>query len=335
MVAPQSIKLRVLLIEDSIEYALVVQHWLGLMQRFEVVHVGDGLTGAQFAEYGTWDLVISDIELPGMEGLDLIQLIKSANPWTPVMMITAHQKMEYAVKALNNRADALLFKPLERPVFEAKVLELVEQAQKKRKHAQKIVLAIGAHPDDVEIGCGGTLLRHKTEGDKVFILTATGGEVGGQKTLRIKESEQAAEILGGKLFMGDLQDTKVSEGYETISLIEKVLKEIQATHVYTHTPNDAHQDHRSVYRATVVAARSVPNLYCYQAPSTNIDFRPTMFVEVGPYMEGKISAIGAYQTQTAIRPYLQDELIIATARYWGRFSGYGMAEPMEVVRQKS
>jgi LmbE family N-acetylglucosaminyl deacetylase len=60
-----------------------------------------------------------------------------------------------------------------------------------------------------------------------------------------------------------------------------------------------------------------------------------MFVEVGPYMEGKISAIGAYQTQTAIRPYLQDELIIATARYWGRFSGYGMAEPMEVVRQKS
>ncbi|HRR08939.1 MAG: PIG-L family deacetylase [Bacteroidetes Order II. Incertae sedis bacterium] len=325
---------RVLLIEDSPEQAVLVKHWLEQWSGCEVVHASDGPSGAQFAQFGTWDLVVSDIELPGVIGLDLIKIIKGVNPWTPVLMITAHPKMEYAVTALQNRADGILFKPLDYGAFMEQVQKLVAEGQKKRREEQKTVLAIGAHPDDVEIGCGGTLLRHKAAGDRVVILTLTGGEFGGRKSLRVIESEKAASVLGAELFMGELRDTQVSEGPETISIIESTIRVIQPTHVYTHTPNDAHQDHRNCYRATIVAARGIPNLYCYQAPSTTIDFRPTMFIEVGRFMDGKIKAINAYHTQTAIRAYLKEDLIMATARYWGRFSGYGYSEPMEVVRQQ-
>lgn len=332
---PSLSSIRILLIEDSPEQALLVRHWLEKWGVGEVVHAPDGASGAQFAEYGTWDLVVSDIELPGILGLDLVQIVKSANPWTPVLLITGHPKMEYAVQAVYNRADAILFKPLDYGHFMEQVARLIAEGQQKRQNEQKTVLAIGAHPDDVEIGCGGALLRHNSEGDRVVILTLTGGEFGGRKSLRVVESENAARLIGAELFMGELRDTQVSEGPETIGLIESTIRAVNPTHIYTHTPNDAHQDHRNCYRATIVAARNVPNVYCYQAPSTTIDFRPTMFIEMGAFLEQKIQSIRAYGTQTAIRPYLKDDLITATARYWGRFSGYGMAEPMEVIRQKA
>ena len=89
------------------------------------------------------------------------------------------------------------------------------------------------------------------------------------------------------------------------------------------------------HRATVVASRAVPNFYCYQSPSTSIDFRPTRFLEVGEFMDRKVEAIAAYQSQQVKRPYLRESLLRATAEYWGRFAGYGIVEPLEVIRESS
>lgn len=129
--------IRVLLIEDSPEQAVLVKHWLEQWTGCEVVHANDGSSGAQFAQFGTWDLVVSDIELPGILGLDLIKIVKGANPWTPVLMITAHPKMEYAVSALQNRADGILFKPLEYGAFMEQVQKLVADGQKKATRRAK------------------------------------------------------------------------------------------------------------------------------------------------------------------------------------------------------
>ncbi len=322
---------RVLLIEDSDEYSILFKAWLEQFPGVECVYCEDGVQGALMVRSSEWDLVISDIELPGMSGFDLLATLKSGTPWTQIAVVTAHQRFEYAVQAVK-LADAMLVKPMQRAEFVATVEKLLRTAIAKRRERARCVLAIGAHPDDVEIGCGGTLARFRAEGAQVVVLTLTGGEAGGGESTRREESLHAAELLGATLHMGDLPDRAVDSGPATIGLIEKTLGLYTVTHVFTHSRHDGHQDHRNAHAASVVACRSVPNLFCYQAPSTTVEFQPNYYVEIEPFLGQKLAAIQAHASQSAQRSYLSAEMITATARYWGRFCGYGLAEPFDAIR---
>ena len=86
-------------------------------------------------------------------------------------------------------------------------------------------------------------------------------------------------------------------------------------------------------RATLVAAREIPRIYCYQAPSSTVDFHPTRFVPIDDFLAGKLEAIAAYRSQVAVRRYLDEDLLRATARYWSRFGSSRYVEPLEVVRE--
>jgi len=59
------------------------------------------------------------------------------------------------------------------------------------------ILAIGAHPDDIEFGCGGTLIKYTRQGHKVYLLVATHGDQGGDGNVRAKELRRSAQIMGG------------------------------------------------------------------------------------------------------------------------------------------
>jgi LmbE family N-acetylglucosaminyl deacetylase len=309
--------------------------WLDSSGLYDTVGAETGTEGERQIRTAQWDIVISDIELPGSSGLELVRLSKELQPYTPTLLITAHESMEYALEAIHGRADAFLLKPLVREAFMLKVAELVERSASERKRRNSVVLAIGAHPDDVEIGCAGILLRHADAGDSVSVLTLCGGENGGTVSERVAEAHRAAEILGARLFIETLRDGAISEGRETISLIEAVIEEVRPSIIYTQSLNDGHQDHRNVHRATIVAARGVPSLYCYQSPSSGIDFRPSKFVEIGDFIDRKVAVIGAYGSQVPKRQYLRESLLRATAEYWGRFTEYGFVEPLEVIREGS
>jgi LmbE family N-acetylglucosaminyl deacetylase/CheY-like chemotaxis protein len=327
--------IRVLLVEDDFEQAQLVVRWLETAGQYRVTHAATGSEAEALIAGGDWEIIVSDINLPGISGLELLRIAKERLPYTPTLLVTAHERIEYALDAIRGRADDFLVKPLVRGPFLEKLAALASRAAAERRANRKVVLAIGAHPDDVEIGCGGILLRHRSKGDRVSVLTLTGGEQGGVASQRVLEAQRAAQILGAGLFIEALQDAAVSEGQETIGLIEARIRELQPTVIYTHTLHDGHQDHRSVHRATIVASRGVPSLYCYQAPSTGIDFRPTKFVEIGEFMDRKVAAIDAYHSQVMKRPYLRESLLRATAEYWGRFAGYGLVEPLEVMRESA
>ncbi len=280
-----------------------------------------------------WDLVIADIELPGMSGIDLIVHSKVAQPVVSTLVVSGRSGFQDAVSAIRAGADDYLTKPIDARTLLDKARELIERTQVRRAKDLEVVLAIGAHPDDVEIGCGGILARHVAAGDQVAILTLSGGEQGGEAATRAMESQRAAEILGARLFHTDLIDTNVSEGGDTITAIKRVIDEVQPTTVYTHTARDVHQDHRNVHHATLVAARGIPRIYCYQAPSTTIEFHPTRFVTIDGFLERKLESIDAYGSQVAVRDYLDPDLLRSTARYWGRFSHSRYVEALEVVRE--
>jgi LmbE family N-acetylglucosaminyl deacetylase/CheY-like chemotaxis protein len=327
MIAPT----RILLIEDSIEYALMLSNWLRTIPNVELVQAPDGDIGEQFAKAGNWDLVITDMELPGMQGADLLPLIRQSAPWTQVIVITAAQRLEYAVHAVQH-ADLMLLKPFKREVFLEAVQKLLQESAAKKQRRRRCVLAIGAHPDDIEIGCGGTLARLADEGAQIIGLTLSRGAFGGQADDRVREAQAAARVFGAICIVADLPDRQISSAHPTIGVIEDILKQYEVTHVYTHSANDMHQDHRSVHAATLVACRNVANVFCYQSPSTTVAFSPNLFSEIKPFINQKLAAIAAHGTQASTRVYLEPEHIRATAIYWGRFCGYGMAEPFEAIR---
>jgi LmbE family N-acetylglucosaminyl deacetylase len=279
-----------------------------------------------------WDLIVADIELPAMNGLELIRTVRSTQTTVATLVLSGHGSFEHAVAALRVGADDYMRKPVEPAELLAKAQELIGLTRARRAQGNEIVLAVGAHPDDVEIGIGGLLLRHAAEGHAVTVLTLTGGEAGGAAAERVVESQRAAELLSAHLVHADLQDTTVSEGGATIATIKRVVDEIHPTTIYTHTIHDVHQDHRNVHRASLVAARGVPKVFCYQAPSTSVEFHPTRFVAIDEYLERKIEVIQAYTSQVKVRQYLDPELLRATARYWARFSQARYVEPLEVVR---
>ena len=326
---------RILLIDDDRVFGMWAAQILQQRGGYEPKHLLDPVAGLRCVETEPWDLVITDIEMPGMTGLELLDHIHRLEPRLPVAVITAHATLDYAVTALRSAAVEFMHKPMPADDFLRKVAMLVANGRALRSVNQQSVLAIGAHPDDVEIGAAGALLAHKAAGNLVSILTLSHGARGGTEERRGREAEAAAGVIGARLFLNDLEDTRIAEGDPTISIIDGVIAEIQPTVIYTHSVHDVHQDHRNTYRAAMVAARRVGRVYCFQSPSATVDFRPTFFVGIDDHLSGKLDAIRAFASQFAIRDYLEPDLIASTARYWSRFCDSRHAEAFEGIRDRA
>jgi len=324
---------RVLIVEDDPDVALLSRTVLEKRAGCSVMVLDSSEGFAEALRDFSPDVVLSDIELPGASGLDLLEDVRQSAPHLAFILITAHASVDYAVRALHDRADAFLTKPVPSATLVETVTAMAAQTRERRASArQRTVLAIGAHPDDVEIGVGGILARHAAAGDPVVILTLSRGARGGEADDRQHESLAAAELIGARLFLEDLEDTRIPNTDPTVAIIERVVKEIQPGVVYTHSSHDRHQDHRAVHEAALVATRSVPTIACFQSPSATIDFRPTRFIPIDGYETKKLEMLKAFSSQATIRDYLEPDFVLATARYWSRFGGGSMAEPLEIIR---
>jgi len=329
---------RVLVVDDDADVALFVKTVLERRAGCVVQLAADGREAVAAIEPFRPDVVVTDIEMPGLSGLQLLDAIRTDTPWLPVVVMTAHVSVDYAVSALRAQADEFLTKPLDTTRLVEVVARLADEGRARREAAapKEFVLAVGAHPDDVELGVGGILAAHRAAGDEVTILTLSRGSRGGDADDRQHESLRSAELLGARLFLKDLVDTEITNGGPTVRLIEEVVREVVPTIVYTHTNHDRHQDHRAVHEATIVATRSIDTVACYQSPSTTVDFRPTRFVSIDGFVERKLALLACFDSQAEQhRSYLAPDFVMATARYWSRFGGGENVEPLEIVRETS
>jgi LmbE family N-acetylglucosaminyl deacetylase len=198
----------------------------------------------------------------------------------------------------------------------------------------RTILAVGAHPDDVELGCAGTLALHKLNGDKVYLLVLTKGEASGDVEVREKECRRAADILGvDGLFFGGLGDTNVHDGRETIDVIEKVIDEVNPDIIYAPTHKDTHQDHRNTGYATLSAGRRCRMILLYEGASTQRDFTPQVFVDIKKIFELKKKATRVFGSQLNNHRGgygLAVKGIEGLAKYRGYQAGVDVAEAFEV-----
>ncbi len=183
------------------------------------------------------------------------------------------------------------------------------------------ILAIGPHPDDIEIGCAGTLIKYAQSGHNIFLLSVSKGEMGGEAEIRYKEQMKAADIIGARdVFWGGFNDTELlDKGNEIIHIVEEYIKEIQPDFIFVNFFEDTHQDHRTVNRSVLSAARYVRNVMFYEVPTTN-NFIPNVFVDIGSVLDMKLEALKAHASQV-MKTNIQDLSIIDIARSSAHFRG--------------
>ena len=197
------------------------------------------------------------------------------------------------------------------------------------------VLAIGAHPDDIELGCSATILRYKKTGAKIFLLVLTKGEASGDPEIREKECRKSAELMGADdIFFGGLEDTKIDAGVKTIMTIERIIEQIKPDVIYTHDYKDTHQDHRNSAYATLSAGRRSKKIFMYESPTTLRDFFPQVYIDIEDEFEEKKKIMRLFSSQSSKEWWaIGDRAAMAIeglAAYRGFQAGLKVAEAFEV-----
>lgn len=194
------------------------------------------------------------------------------------------------------------------------------------------ILAIGAHPDDVESGAAGMLQR----GTAKRIVVLTRGCRGGNGNEREAEAMEASLLLGASLSIHALRDTALDLP-AVVSVLENEIRTYDPDVVLTMSSHDTHQDHRTVHEATLIATRDLcGTVLAYCTPSSAERFRPNWYVTLSEAeMLRKLEAIACHKSQLQ-RPYMRAEYAQAVARHWAQVtrSREQYVEPYECVRVK-
>jgi len=219
----------------------------------------------------------------------------------------------------------------------------------------KDILVVAPHPDDETFGCGGTLLRHKAEGDKIHWLIATrmDDSIGfTRKQIEDREvqlnhvAEKYAFDSVNKLGFITTQLDELPMG-DLVGRISSVVKKIQPEIVYVPYRGDVHTDHKVVFDAVVSCTKwfrypSIKRILAYETlsetdfginPDAN-GFRPNVFVDIGDQFQGKLAIMDIYGTEMGEFPFPRSiQAVEALAALRGVAAGSSAAEAFMLLKE--
>jgi LmbE family N-acetylglucosaminyl deacetylase len=199
--------------------------------------------------------------------------------------------------------------------------------------AKKVVLAVGAHPDDIELGSGGTICKAVQAGAHVIAVYMTrGGRITDTK-VRMRESTEAMHVLGvNEIHFENYPDTEIPDSFEAINCLEQYALKYQPDVVLTHSVNDTHQDHRRIGWLAMASFRNVPKVLAFETPRVRpAAFLPTYFVNITGCIDKKAEALRCHVSQKEKR-YLAYESTVNLASFRGSQVGVTAAEAFEIVK---
>ncbi len=205
------------------------------------------------------------------------------------------------------------------------------------------ILAIGAHPDDIELQCAGTLALYARQGHEVFMAVATNGDMGNfdvppleLAAIREAEFRESCAVLGATPIWMGYPDEKLENTLDNRMAFVDLLRTVDPDLVITHGPNDYHPDHRYTYQlvwdamplagignivtAHPATARQVA-LY-FMDNVGGIGFQPTEFVDITETIDAKRAALAKHASQVRIFQQLMDLDILDIVDTVGKFRGY-------------
>lgn len=220
------------------------------------------------------------------------------------------------------------------------------------------ILAFGAHPDDIEIGVGGTLISEAEKGKSVGLIDFTQGEMGtrGTPEIRLKEAENAAKIMGAKMRVNlGLPDGLFQNDNDTKLMVIEQIRRYQPDIVITTAPSDRHPDHGRA-AAIVVEACFLAGLQKLKDRSAQPAWRPrcvyqymqfyqhqpAFIYDISEYIEKKLDAIRAHRSQFYDPDSSEPETLISSRHFfdnltaraseYGIQAGFAYGEPLLTVR---
>ncbi len=211
-------------------------------------------------------------------------------------------------------------------------------------HNKLTILAIGAHGDDIELACGGSLAKAVKKGHNVIMVVVTGVDSNDHNNISIrdngnaeKEANAAAASLGvTNLIILGYEDTLVPYSADLISKLDDIMSKYKPDIIFTHFVFDTHQDHIRTAHATISAARRQNTVLLYEPinPSGQgyIAFRPQVYVDISETIDQKINSLKAHKSQYEKYTEKWVEGVTARAKFRGFEMGTDYAECFEVVR---
>jgi LmbE family N-acetylglucosaminyl deacetylase len=198
------------------------------------------------------------------------------------------------------------------------------------------VLAIAPHPDDLEIGCSGTLIKMANAGHDIHLLIMTKGEAGGNPEIRVREQVAAADFYSAKsITWGGFVDTEIPLK-KGIEVLEETLARVLPDLVFAPWGKDTHQDHRNTSAQVRSATRYTQNVLFYEVSST-VDFLPDAFVDISTVLEDKFGSLRAHKSQVD-KQNIGELSVIDCARSMAHFRGcqsrLRAAEGFKILRMR-
>ncbi len=205
------------------------------------------------------------------------------------------------------------------------------------KYAGKNVLAVGAHPDDIELGCGGTLARLARAGARVTMAVVC---IPSNVRTRRREAIQAAKLLGCEIrFLNPDRPSRVEDlkTHQLVGLLDAVVKELQPAAMFTHSLTGLHLDHKLTHEACMSSKRlRFFDIYCYSptdAHAVNIPFFADVWVDTLDTIDVKIRAIQAHASRFKERGLTPERYRDADV-HMGKLVGLECAEGFEIGRMR-
>jgi LmbE family N-acetylglucosaminyl deacetylase len=168
------------------------------------------------------------------------------------------------------------------------------------------ILAIGAHFDDVELGCGGTLIKHKANGDNLHIIVVTHSAylskskgISRDRHAARAEGEKSADCLGANLICLDKEPITLVANERLVLDIEEIVDQIHPDRVYTHQVNDSHGDHAAVGYVSIRACRKCDEILLYRSNWYVADDTKegNFYVDITPHINQKMDLIRLFESE--------------------------------------
>jgi N-acetylglucosamine malate deacetylase 1 len=201
------------------------------------------------------------------------------------------------------------------------------------------VVAFGAHPDDIEIGMGGTIAKLSAQGYDVNLVVATLPnfvEID-KKEERRNESTISAKVMGCKTpeFL-DLTPDEITFGRRFVTKVDEIINRHKPEAVFTQWIGDSHQDHQALTKAVIAASRDLNNLFMYETTIpggiTEIAFRPQLYVDISATLDIKTNALDCFDSQKMRCGHLWVDAIVGRCVYRGYQNNTKYAEAFEVIK---
>jgi LmbE family N-acetylglucosaminyl deacetylase len=201
------------------------------------------------------------------------------------------------------------------------------------------ILVFGAHPDDIEIGMGGTVAKLSGLGYKVNLVIATLPNFVKTDTKqgRREESIMSAKVMGcnSPEFL-DLSPNEIIFSRQFVTRIDEIIRRYKPEAIFTQWIGDSHQDHQALTKAVLAASRDSNNIFMYETTIpggiTESAFRPQLFVDITNTATIKSHALDCFKSQKIRCGDLWIEAVIGRCSYRGYQMNTKYAEAFEVIR---